>query len=153
MNAIPSDDFHVINAMSAAAYATADQLLPCRPQAAANLHEAGLILELWGDEGIIPAILSDIRVWSDLRRGDTGCIDKLFVPADRTKDGRPIEHVLSLKLGRRIGYHVLVFRPALGGINSDFLFPGGDSGRATTQQICTKAGRLMAANWLAGMTR
>jgi hypothetical protein len=151
MNTIP-DDFHFINAISATAYATADQLLPFRPKAAANLHEAGLILELWGDEGIIPAILSDIRVWSDLRCGDTGCIGKLFFPADRTRDGRPIEHVFPSILGRRIGYHVLVFRPSLGGIKSDFLFPGGDGGRATTQQIYTRAGQLMAANGLAGST-
>jgi hypothetical protein len=153
MNPIPSANIQIFNALSAAAYAAADELLPTVPAAAAVIHEDGLILELLVSEGLQPKTLSAIRPWTDLHRGDRGYVDRLFIPGTRVKNGKSIEHIFPSRVGRRIGYHLMVFWPALPGSGGNVLFPGYDGCPATTQQIRDKATRLISAGWLCGIMR
>lgn len=96
------------------------------PLRAAKAMERAVAIALLIHYGLRLQTLRTLEVADFQRSRTTRC--QLFVPAEKTKNSRPLEFELSDDLQRLLGLHLSEYRPRLAGADGPYLFPGTTGG-------------------------
>ena len=104
-------------------YRRAGEMLKDRPVRAAQMYEQALMLDILQHDPMRRHNLATINFEADFKRDDGGRIDRLWISANRTKNGIAIDTPIPPDLAKCIETHLAVYRPHLRGASSPWLLP------------------------------
>jgi integrase len=113
-----------------------------RPVRAAQMHEQGLMLEILHNDPMRRFNLATLH-FDDFKRDERGQIVRLWVSAERTKNGIAIDTPVSSELSRHLMRHWTVYRPKLRGSDSPWLFPSPQGKPRAVGNVTKTLGRIV----------
>ena len=110
---------------------------------AAQMYEQALMLDILQHDPMRRYTLASINFDEDFVRDEKGQIIRLWIAADRTKNGIAIDTPIPIDLAKHIKTHWTVFRPHLRGSSSVWLFPSPQGTPRAPDNVTKTLGRCV----------